>query len=84
MYGLWTKNVSIINEICLCYDCIMYQLCIYYYHFELIDLGVLNTFKFRVLVYSLCTCYVICIVNYVHIMNIHNELWIFIMHYGFP
>ena len=66
----------------------MIVLCINYVYiitiFELIDLGVLNTFKFRVLVYSLCTCYVICIVNYVHIMNIHNELWIFIMHYGFP
>ena len=65
----------------------MIVLCINYVYiitiFELIDLGVLNTFKFRVLVYSLCTCYVICFVNYVRIMNIHNELWIFIMHYGF-
>ncbi len=65
----------------------MIVLCINYVYiitiFELIDLGVLNTWQFLVLVYSLCKCYVICFVNYVCIMNIHNELWIFIMHYEF-
>ena len=76
MFQLYMKYVWVKIVLCINY---VYIITI----FELIDLGVLNTFKFQVLVYSLCTCYVICLVNYVHIMNIHNELWIFIMHYEF-
>ncbi len=78
----------IMFQLCTKYVWVMIVLCINYVYvitiFELIDLGVSNTLQLLVLVYSLCTCYVIYFVNYVRIMNIHNELWIFIMHYGFP
>jgi hypothetical protein len=85
-----TFYVWVMDEECFNYKRNMSVLWLYYVSIMYILLpfwvdwlGCVKHLQFQVLVYSLCTCYVICFVNYVCIMNLHNELWIFIMHYGF-